>query len=180
VTLEPFSVGDIARFRRGDHGTFRKVVERYSPRLMAVVTSYASDADEARDLLQEVWFRAFRKRRQFAARGSLIGWLFSICRSVCLDSTAKRHTRERLVLETPRRDFPVTEDATYRSELRRGLHEALSALPAREREVAIMRLIEGRSTRETAEQLECAEGTVKAALHHAIAKLKSSMEVWVS
>jgi RNA polymerase sigma factor (sigma-70 family) len=52
-------------------------------------------------------------------------------------------------------------------------------LPDRERDVVILRMLEGRSTREAAEALGCAEGTVKATLSHALKKLHSSMEIWV-
>lgn len=183
MTIEPLGDGEIRRFRQGDPQMFRRIVERYSPRLMSVAITYAVDRDDARDLLQEVWFRVFRKRGQFVGRGSLIGWLYSICRTVCLDATAKRQTRDRLApeaLQIQPEYTPGSEDLVHRSEVRRSLHEALLALPTREREVAIMRMIEGRSTRETARLLGIAEGTVKAALHHAIKKLKSSMEVWVS
>ena len=48
-----------------------------------------------------------------------------------------------------------------------------------ERDVVVLRMLEQRSTRETADALRCAEGTVKATLHHALKKLQHSMEVWV-
>ena len=52
-------------------------------------------------------------------------------------------------------------------------------LPERERDIVVLRMLYQRSIRETAEALGCAEGTVKAALHHALKKLQNSMEVWV-
>ncbi len=52
-------------------------------------------------------------------------------------------------------------------------------LPERERDVVVLRMLYERSTRETAEVLGCAEGTVKSTLPHALKKLQVSMEVWV-
>ncbi len=56
---------------------------------------------------------------------------------------------------------------------------ALMDLSERERDVVVLRMLEQRSTHETADALRCAEGTVKATLHHALKKLQHSMEVWV-
>jgi len=65
-----------------------------------------------------------------------------------------------------------------RSELRAAIHLAMMELPDREREVAWFRLVDGLSTRDTAEALGIAPGTVKATFYHAIRKLRSSMEKW--
>jgi RNA polymerase sigma-70 factor (ECF subfamily) len=165
-------------FRQGDHGVFRRIVDIYSPRLMAITTCYASDPDDARDLLQETWFRAYDRRNQFASRGTLIGWLYALCRTVCLDAQVRRKTRERHASGAAS-GFEGKDPGRHWA-LRRSLHEAFAALPPREQEVAVMRLVEGYSTRETAQRLGCAEGTVKAALCHAVQKLRTSMEGWIS
>jgi RNA polymerase sigma-70 factor (ECF subfamily) len=60
--------------------------------------------------------------------------------------------------------------------LRAALHTAVMDLPEREREVVLLRLVEGLSTRETALRLRCAEGTVKATLHHATRKLRTQLK----
>ena len=67
-----------------------------------------------------------------------------------------------------------------RADLRRTVARALRRLPNRERTVLIFRLIEERSTRETAEALDCAEGTVEATLHHAVRKMQIAMRAWGS
>ena len=58
---------------------------------------------------------------------------------------------------------------------RRRVHEAVMELPERQREVVLLRVFEELSTRETAERMDCAEGTVKATLSHAVANLKRLM-----
>ena len=65
------------------------------------------------------------------------------------------------------------------SALHESINRALMELPERERDVVVLRMLYQRSTREAAEALGCAEGTVKAALHHALKKLQNSMEAWV-
>jgi RNA polymerase sigma-70 factor, ECF subfamily len=171
---------DARRFREGDAGVFRRVVDGCSPRLLAVTRSFAADDDEAHDLLQETWRRAWTRRETFRAAGSVQSWLYAVCRSVCLSRHAKR--REAIIPAVAvAASAPVSaspEAAAERSELRAALHVALMELPDRERDVAWLRLVDGLSTRETADALGIAEGTVKATLHHSIRKLRSSMEQW--
>ncbi len=174
---------DPDRFRGGDHSTFRAVVEAYSPRLLPVVRAFAADDDEAHDLLQEVWRRAWEKRRTFAGIGTLLGWLWSIARTVGLAAARKR----RRARSFDRDRVQVAEDGAAdpsehaeRDAMARAIRRALLTLPEREREVVILRLLEGRSTRETAAALDCAEGTVKAALHHALKKLRAPLRMWAS
>ncbi len=172
---------EVALFHQGDHALFRKIVEAHSPRLLAFIRPFAVDSDDAHDLLQDMWHRAFQKRHTFSGTGTLIGWLYSICRNVGLGSARKRASRNRLGNIRPAVAEPARPDTLFEhDELRQTLHRAVMHLPDRERDVVVLRLIEGLSTRETAEALRCAEGTVKAALHHALGKLQSSMEVWVT
>ena len=166
----------LEKFWAGDPQTYRKLVDRYSPRLLGVTRSFARDLDHAHDLLQDSWVRAYEKRCQFTGAGSLFGWLYAITRSVCLGDARR-----------PGRKSPLTEslasgDAADReaegTELRAALLEAVFELPDRERDIVVHRLIDGDSTRATAAALGCAEGTVKAGLHHALAKLRPALEVW--
>ncbi len=182
ANLSRLTSDELARFRAGDETIFRRVVDAYSPRLLAFLRSFATDLDEAHDLLQDVWHRAYDKRGTYSGSGTLLGWLYAISRSTGLAAGKKRSVRDRVTVEHAYHTGapPANPDvATERAALRRSLRHALVELPEREREVVILRMIEQRSTRETAAALDCAEGTVKAALHHALKKLQSSMEAWV-
>ena len=173
--------GELARFHAGDEVTFSRVVEQHSPRLLASVASFAEDMDAAHDLLQEVWHRAYQKRSTYSGHGTLVGWLYSVCRSVCLADSRKRSKRASLVLDHADHagsGQPGPDRAAEQAELRRSVHAAIMELPDRERDVVILRMLEQQSTREAAAALECAEGTVKAALHSALKKLRKSMEDW--
>ena len=99
-----------------------------------------------------------------------------------LAAARKRGARDHIAIDPAEHVGAPPQDPAVlleRTELRRSVAEAIMELPDREREVVVLRLLHHRSTRETADMLECAEGTVKAALHHATRKLQSSMEVWV-
>ena len=179
---------DLARFRQGDEDLFRELVEQHSPRLLSIARSFAADLDEAHDLVQETWVRAYRKRERYEGRGSLLGWLCAICRNVCL-SAGRRGTARRLVssngedgsqpsLELALPAGREPDRVSERAALRQAVVLALLELSDRQRDVVIYRLLEGRSTRETATALGVAEGTVKATLHHALARLEPYLSDW--
>jgi RNA polymerase sigma factor (sigma-70 family) len=102
-------------------------------------------------------------------------------RTVCLASAERRVARGGLAAGSPLApDPPDPQHDAEQAALRESISRAVMDLPERERDVVVLRMLRQRSTRETAEMLGCAEGTVKATLHHALKKLQISMEVWVS
>ncbi len=169
----PLPAVDIARFHAGDERLFAELVRTYSPRLLPQLRRYARSARvDANDLLQDVWLRAFARRRDFEGRGSLLGWLLTICRTVGLAAVAK----EARYVGLDDVAQPVTEQ--MHSDLfaeRARLQQAVDALPSRQREVVMLRIVEDRSTADAARVLGVAEGTVKAALHAALHKLQEML-----
>ena len=168
--ITPLPNVDLDRFHAGDERLFTELVRSYSPRLLPHLRRYSESADtDVNDLLQEVWLRAFQKRRGFDGRGSLFGWLLTICRTVGM-SAVRKHMPSTPIAELS----AVTMVDVDRNLERTRLHQAVDELPARQRDVVILRVVEDKSTAESARILGCAEGTVKAALHAAMHKLKQS------
>jgi len=162
---------DLDAFHAGDDAFFGELVRTYSPRLLPHLRRHADTSTDAQDMLQDVWLHAYAKRRSFSGRGSLYGWLLAICRTTGLNAVRKRGRR------------PVTEelhdiaaDGGSDGGLRDALIDAVMALPERQRDVVLLRLVEGMSTADTARILRCAEGTVKATLHQANRKLREQLE----
>lgn len=164
---------DIDRFHAGDERLFAELVPSYSPRLVPHLRRYAASPADVADLLQDVWLRAYQKRRTFEGRGSLFGWLLTICRTVGLAAVSNRDVTvdsdPTLQLAAPDDIEPELQRRTDWEQLR----AAVDCLPPRQREIVLLRLVEDRSTAETARTLGCAEGTVKAALHSAIQNLQN-------
>lgn len=188
---------ELARFHRGDEGLFRELVDTHSPRLLVVARSFATQTQEAQDLVQETWLRAWARRSTYSGRGPILSWLYSVCRSVCLskvrvakgligvgathDGSVRRDPAglaDLAAAELGSGEAELPDAASARVEMSRAVRQALMELPERQRAVVICRILEGRSTRETAEVLGCAEGTVKASLHHALRALEPHLRSW--
>jgi RNA polymerase sigma-70 factor, ECF subfamily len=163
---------DLDRFHAGDDVLFAQLVHAYSPRLRPYLRRYADTATDVADLLQEVWLRAYRKRRTFEGRGSLFGWLLMVGRTVGM-AAANRRAREPGMEELREVGSASRADAGL---LRDALRQAVLMLSERQREVVLLRLVEGLSTADTARRLHCAEGTVKATLHHATRRLQQLLK----
>ena len=172
---------ELALFRSGDPALFRRLVEQESPRLVGYAQRLTRDLDEARELAQQTWVRVFERRASFADAGPLSGWLVAVCRSLFHDGARARARRDRVeaasAAEAASRahDSPSAE-AGNREISDARVADALGGLAPQQRNVVILRILDGLSTRETATRLGIAEGTVKAALHQAVRKLRISLQ----
>lgn len=173
--------GKLNAFHAGDPSLFRELVESHTPRLLSLARSLIGDEDEAHDAVQATWVQAFRNRRQLDALAALPGWLGAICRNMVRSEGRKATVRARRAPEVVDLGPTPSErpDArAHRDELRRAVSDAIAALPPRQREVVVLRILDGRSTRECARLLDIAEGTVKATLHHALGNLHPLLRSW--
>jgi RNA polymerase sigma-70 factor, ECF subfamily len=171
---------ELLAFRRGEEVYFRKLIDAYSPRLLACARSFLPDLDEARDVVQDVWVRAYERRRSYSGSGSLLAWLLTICRNASVSAIRSGTVRERAkgTLGAEREVFPGAGDdpstQAHRAELRELVYGAVADLPERQRAVVTLRILEGRTTAQAAEALGIAVGTVKATLHQALRNLASN------
>lgn len=151
-------------------------MREYSGHLLAVVSSYASDAVTAEDLLQDVWLRAYAAAPSRKPESPVRAWLIVIALNVGRDHQRRVRRRARL-----RRLWSAsTRTVTEASELE-SLHphsrvwRAVAELPPLQQRVLMLRIVEGLSTAETATVLERAEGTVKASLWRALQHLRGEL-----
>ena len=173
------------RFQAGDHHLFRLLVELHSPRLLALVRGRVRDRDEAEDLLQEAWIRIYTHRARCTDRGAFLGWAMVICRNLMTDrfrsETARKQRQtsfsQSVGFATQARAH-IPDAVLDADELDSRMKHELLALPDLQRDVVILRILEGCSTQEAAERLGCAAGTVKASLHRALGTLRGKLQEW--
>jgi RNA polymerase sigma-70 factor (ECF subfamily) len=160
---------------RNDVAEFSRWIRLYTPRLFGVAKAFARDADEAEDLLQEVWIIAYRKADQRTATTPVGAWLHAILLGIGRTQWRRRRRRARLfALWHGATDEPQTGDAPeIGAELEHArLWREVARLPDLQRRVLLLRIVEDMSTAQAAVQLGLAEGTIKASLHRALKKLR--------
>ena len=165
----------IERSRRGEHTAFRELYDSNVDRIYRLTYRMAGEDDLARDFTQEAFVRAYQKLDQFREESSFSTWLHSIAVSVTLNGLRKvqRHrTRERTLDEVPHLTAPAV---TAEPDLKSRLKEAIDRLPELYRTVFLMHDLEGYSHNEIASALDVAEGTSKARLSRARAKLRDML-----
>ncbi len=158
------------RARQGDSSAWRTIYESTCDRLFAFLCYQMGDREEARDILQETYLQAFRKLGQYRGEAPLEVWLRSIALGRSIDwkrVILRRLKRTARLDEAHVRIEPDVESVRFESE-DSALHLALSRLSRHQRAALLLREWEGRSFREIADLLGCAESTAR--VHHARAR----------
>jgi len=161
----------IAACRRGDRSAMRAVYERYHRRVFGLTLRIAG-AQEAEELTQEVFLKAFRALDKFRGDAQLGTWLYRMAVNAALShvgrSKEKRRAPEEALEQMAAPDRPVDGDPRLRDKLER----ALAELPAGYRAVIVLHDVEGLQHDEIAEILGCRVGTSKSQLHKARARMR--------
>ena len=153
----------------------RAWIREHTPRLLSVARAFAAQETEAEDILQEVWWRAARRASSRPAEIPLGAWLVAVTLNVGRDHARRRKRRARLFSIWGPPTAGITAAAEPLHEGTR-LWRAVGELPTLQRDVVILRVIEGRSIGETAGSLGRTEGTVKGSLARALATLRAQFD----
>jgi len=165
----------VEQARAGDPSAFRTLYDRNVDRIFRLAYRMAGEDDLARDFTQDAFLRAWERLDQFRGDAAFSTWLHSIAVSVALNGLRKldRHRKRERSLEDAAHVAPTRRalepDAVER------LREAVDELPEMYRTVFLMHDLEGYSHGEIAAALDVAEGTSKARLFRARAKLREHL-----
>jgi RNA polymerase sigma-70 factor (ECF subfamily) len=172
----------VASIRRGETAAFEKLMRRYNQRLFRAARGLLRNDEEAEDVVQDTFVRAYRHLDQFEGRASFATWLTRIAVHEALarlkqarrfESADNDQEGRMLRVESSR---PGPEQETGSAELRSVLRAAVDALPEELRSVFVMREVEGMSTLEAAEVLQISSEAVRVRLHRARAALRRGVE----
>lgn len=178
----------------GDREAFRAIMQRHNQRLFRVARAVVSNDDEAEDVLQDSYLKAFSAIRLFRGESGLITWLTAITLNEARGRLRRRRPTESLedmeetgihIIPFPgMAEIPDPEAEAVRSEVRHLLEQAIDGLSDEFRIVFMLRDVEGCSVEETAAQLDLNPQTVRTRLFRArqslrqelVLKLSSGME----
>ena len=162
-------------FKSGDAHAYEAIVRRFQDRVFRLACVWLYDDQSAADVAQEVFVRGFKGLRSFRFRSAPFTWLYRTTKNVCNEFNRVRKTEQ--LDDEPHDPGSVPERDVAEYESARRVRRLVEKLPERQREVVLLRIFEDMSVKETARSMGCREGTVKALLHKATAKLKLSMQI---
>jgi len=177
--------------KAGDHEAFARLVDETSGHIYRVALQILGDDQDAEDVLQETYIKAFHALPEFEGRSSLTTWLYRIVVNEALMMVRKRKPLALSVEENTPFDAEdesdemeivdfccLPEGELLSSESRRFLEQAVQNLPETLRVVFVMRDIEKLSIQETAEALNLSENNVKTRLLRARLRLRQELSVY--
>jgi RNA polymerase sigma-70 factor (ECF subfamily) len=161
----------------GDRDAFNELVLKHQKPLYSMLYRMVSDADDAADILQKTFVKAFTGIRGFERRSSFRTWLYQIAINLAKNLYRDRSRAGRVSLDDViiRRD-PKTLESLIKKESRERLYKALTALPEKQRLTVMLRVQEQKTFEEIAGIMRCSVGTSKANYHHGVQKLKALFE----
>lgn len=175
----------IEAVKNGDATAYRGLVEKYQGRVYNVVYGIVRNREDARELTQEIFVKAYRNLGSFREDARFYTWVYRIAMNLAIDFTRRRKRSPVSGLEediaSRDADGSISEvhnsenprKALERKQLYRQIMDALETLPEQQKQVILLRELEGLSYREIAEVLDIAEGTVMSRLFYARKKLQA-------
>lgn len=175
-------------FNQGDARAFEVLLSRYERPIYNFVLRSVRDRDRAHDLVQDVFLKVVQRANQFKGDSKLSTWLYTIARNLCIDHSRKMVFRRHRSL-----DAPVREDeggtmldrvegkelgadrGTISAELQTLIAGAVEDLPDDQREVFLMRQVQGLPFKEIAKVVGVPENTVKSRMRYALERLQEAL-----
>jgi RNA polymerase sigma-70 factor (ECF subfamily) len=159
------------RCQAGEPDAFKDLIAAMERPLLYYAASLTGNPDSGLDVLQEVWIKAFRGIGKLKDPGALRSWLYSITHGIAVDRIRRNSSRERaeaVELE----DFQEAEEPSFAEEDAAAIHQALSEIGFKHREVLVLHFLDDLSIEEIAKVVGCSEGTVKSRMHYAKRAMK--------
>jgi RNA polymerase sigma-70 factor (ECF subfamily) len=169
------------RLSRGDSEALGPLMERHHRRVYRIALSYVRNPDDALDVVQETFVKAFQKAWRWRGDAEVGPWLTRIAVNQSIDFY--RRSRRRLKREEPLEPeehtiaarLPSPESLTFSGEISQKILRALKTLPKRQRAVFVLRHYEEMTLPEIALSLGMNVGTVKSNLHRALGRLRGRL-----
>lgn len=177
----------IRRAQSGDEGAFEQLLLAHQKSVYNLCLRMAGNPDDALDLSQEAFIRAWRALGQYQFDAAFSTWLFRLTSNVCIDFLRKQKRQQHMSLTVTDEDesgeefavpdpAPGPEEQAVHNERRQAVARAMAALPGDYRAVMQLRAVEALSYEQIAEILDIKVGTVKSRLARARAQLRKILK----
>jgi RNA polymerase sigma-70 factor (ECF subfamily) len=174
----------VARSKTGDIDSFNQLVKRWERPIFALAYRTLGREEDARDITQETFLRAFRALSGFKGDAKFSSWLYRIALNLCRDWMRKER-RAPLVavpegveveqIAAEQGSFETVEDLAARAELSREVAKAMERLPAEQRQAIILKEYHGLTFQEIADLMKCPLSTVKTRVYQGLSTLRKQL-----
>lgn len=173
----------VAAFQEGDVSAFDTLVGRWDRKIQGAIYRVLGANEDARDLCQEVFLKAYRALGGFKREARFSSWLYQIALNACRDRLRRGRGRTQLSLDDLgdggqelTQSGPTPLDLVEARDLARAVQAAMAALPLEQREVIALKEYQGLTFVEIAEALDVPVSTVKTRLYRGLGQLREQLE----
>jgi RNA polymerase sigma-70 factor (ECF subfamily) len=183
--MSPDDAAAVALARGGDEDAFRVLVERHSRNIFRLAYRMTGRPEDAEDVVQETFVRAYRQLSRFEARSNFATWLYRIGFNCAIDYMRARHHRESAEPQETLEQFssvggPTVDDLVYAGEIGGRVQEALGGLSPQERAAFLMRHYHGCSIDEICSALDLKSNAAKHSIFRAVRKMRVALRPMLS
>ena len=175
----------VLRCQRNESRAFDELVARHQDRVYTAVTRFCGNAEDAADIVQRAFINAFRKIQEFKSDSSFSTWIYRIAfnQAISFRRENKRsglsiYSKDDELLSEPAEDRNPTERLESQ-ETQRKVQQALDLLEEGDREIILLKDLQGASYDEIAGIMQVPKGTVRSRLHRARLELKSKLKSFI-
>lgn len=174
----------VERSIAGDRDSFNQLIVRWERPIYALAYRVIGREEDARDVVQETFLRAFRAIKGFKRQAKFSSWLYRIALNLCRDWI--RRERRTPIVPTPEGIDPIemateidpgptVEEMAWRGELTRSVEQAMKRLPEEQRTAIILKEYQGLTFQEISDLLGCPLSTVKTRLYQGLSVLRREL-----
>lgn len=172
----------LRKCRAGDWEAYEPIVRAYEGRLFGMALGLVHNREDARDLVQDSFVRAFKSLELYDSERPFLAWILSVCRNLCIDFLRRR--RYGYSLDTDKDEKPIqvpdpkasTDKSALSEETRNLVWEALGRLSDEHREVLVLKDMQDLEYGEIAHILNIPQGTVASRVYYARRALRETLE----
>ncbi|MFM7200595.1 MAG: sigma-70 family RNA polymerase sigma factor [Myxococcota bacterium] len=178
----------VDRVLAGDKRAYHQLVLAYQERVFMVVRGIVHNQEDAQDITQEVFIKAFNSLDSFKGQASFYTWVYRIAVNLCIDHRRRRGRRPEVSFdekfdpdtaegaELPDPHTYSPQRAYLDKELGQKIRQAMEGLPEEQRSALVLRELEGLSYKEIADVMDCQQGTVMSRLFYGRKKLQELLK----
>lgn len=178
----------VNKARDGDIEAFEFLIHEYQKKVFNIAYRMIGNYDDASELAQEVFIKAYKSIRNFKGDSSFSTWIYKVTTNVCLDEIRKRKNKKVISLDEEieykdgevkrqiKDERPSPEKILENKQVRKAVEDSINELADDFKTVIVLRDVQGFSYEEISKMIDCPQGTVKSRINRARQSLKQILK----